>query len=95
MATAAITKPKDKTQDAFVISHKKPNQWEVEWTHSRFVKLKANLPKSGNNPQNSVKCEHFIFGLGHVGPLPKILLNCKIWETVEEWLALSELNELF
>ena len=64
MATAPITKEKDKTQVAFVFSPKIPNQRAVEWTHSLFEIVVGKSSQDRNKPKNTVKCEHFIFGLG-------------------------------
>ena len=55
MATAPITKGKDKTQDAFVFSQKSPIRAKLK-KHIHFLEmLKANLPKNENNPKNSAK----------------------------------------
>ena len=64
MATAPITKESDKTQDAFVFTPKNPNQREAETIHSLFGNVEGKSSQDRNNPKNSVKCEHFIFGLG-------------------------------
>ena len=64
MATAPITKESGKTQDAFVFTPKNPKQREAETIHSLFVNVEGKSSQDRNNPKNSVKCEHFIFGLG-------------------------------
>ena len=64
MATASITKSKVKTQDGFCCLPKRPNQREAETTHSLFENVKGKSSQDRNKHKNSVKCEHFIFGLG-------------------------------
>ena len=41
MATAPITKSKDKTQDPFCLQGKSPNQSEVETIHSLFENVQG------------------------------------------------------
>ena len=43
---------------------KNPTQREAETIHSLFVNVEGKSSQDRNNPKNSVKCEHFLFGLG-------------------------------
>ena len=67
MAISPITKSLDKTQDWFCCLPKTSNQREAETTHSLFENVKGKSSQDRNKHKNSVKCEHFIFGLGDLG----------------------------
>ena len=58
---------RSKLKTGFVVHRKAPIR-ERPRRHIHFLKnVECKSSKNENNPKNSVNCEHFIFGLGHIG----------------------------